>query len=367
MSKKNSLLPSGFADVLPPLAAQESRTVARLMNDFRRFGYEQVKPPIMEFESSLLDDSSLGIGQQTFRVMDPESQEMMAIRADMTTQINRIASTRLKDEPRPLRICYTGQVLRVKGEGLYAERQLAQTGAELIGVENAEADAESLIIAVNSVNNLGIKNISVDISLPTLPKILGAGSDLLSAISRKDMAAIKRRAGKNSEKYLALAAANNISALEKISKQKISKQAADLIKRVLQIHKLVKAKLPSLNITFDLLEHRGFEYYSGFSFSIFCSKNNEELGRGGRYTIGRTGETGCGFSLSTNAILRSLPKKKPRAKILVPQNTSLEKITALQKEGLITICSLSDKDQNKNAKKLGCKFILVNGKKTIVK
>ncbi len=41
-----ALLPAGLADVLPPAAAFEARTVERLMRHFAGFGYERVKPSL---------------------------------------------------------------------------------------------------------------------------------------------------------------------------------------------------------------------------------------------------------------------------------------------------------------------------------
>ena len=54
---------------------------------------------------------------------------------DMTVQVARIAVTRLKHEPRPLRLSYGGNVIRVRGNALKPERQFTQVGTELIGVD----------------------------------------------------------------------------------------------------------------------------------------------------------------------------------------------------------------------------------------
>src|SRR3546814_4732936 len=86
----------------------------------------------------------------TFRLMDPVSQRMMGLRADMTPQVARIATTRLKKAPRPLRLCYGGQVLQVRGSQLRPERQFAQAGVELIGAPEESADAEVVLLAIRS-------------------------------------------------------------------------------------------------------------------------------------------------------------------------------------------------------------------------
>ncbi len=100
--------------------------------------------------------------------MDPISQRMIGLRADMTPQIARIATTRLKDAPRPLRLFYAGQVLRVRGGEIRAERQVGQVGAELIGSDAVAADIEVAAVAAEALTALGIAGLSVDLTLPTL-------------------------------------------------------------------------------------------------------------------------------------------------------------------------------------------------------
>jgi ATP phosphoribosyltransferase regulatory subunit len=117
-----ALLPLGLRDLLPPDAAAEALVVGRMMAVLESHGYQRVKPPLAEFEESLLSGPGAAMAQETFRLMDPVSQRMIGLRADMTPQVARIAATRLRNVPRPLRLCYAGQVLRVKGGQLRPER-----------------------------------------------------------------------------------------------------------------------------------------------------------------------------------------------------------------------------------------------------
>ena len=125
----------------------------------------------------------------------------MGVRADMTTQVARIAATRLGDAPRPLRLSYTGEVLRIRGSQLRPERQFAQVGAELIGTKSAAADIEIIEIAVGSLRKIGVPNLSVDLNIPPLVPALMDGMGLLSAdyqalreaLDRKDVSAVRER------------------------------------------------------------------------------------------------------------------------------------------------------------------------------
>src|SRR5438067_10457740 len=97
-----ALLPAGLYDLLPPDAAIEAEVTARLMGVLASHGYERVKPPLVEFEETLLSGVGSTMASDTFRTMDPISHRMIGIRADMTLQVARIAATRLSHKPRPL-------------------------------------------------------------------------------------------------------------------------------------------------------------------------------------------------------------------------------------------------------------------------
>ena len=132
-----ALLPAGLRDLLPPDAETEAAVGGGA--DGRcspRTATQRVKPPLLEFEDSLLAGAGAAVAEQTFRLMDPDSQRMMGLRADTTPQVARIATTRLATAPRPLRLSYAGQCLRVRGSQLAPDRQIAQAGIELIGPDS---------------------------------------------------------------------------------------------------------------------------------------------------------------------------------------------------------------------------------------
>lgn len=61
-----ALLPAGLHDLLPPEAEREAALVERAMGVFRSHGYERVKPPLVEFEESLVSGVGRAWARQTF-------------------------------------------------------------------------------------------------------------------------------------------------------------------------------------------------------------------------------------------------------------------------------------------------------------
>jgi len=370
-SAANALLPTGLSDLLPPDAAFEAAVVDRLTALFGTQGYERIKPPLIEFETSLLAGAGAAMAEHTFRLMDPISHRMMGLRADMTPQVARIAATRLKNAPRPLRLSYAGQVLRVKGTELKPARQLGQAGVELIGAEGPAADAEVILLAAEALSALGVEGLTIDLNLPTLvpaaAQALGfrkpAIRSLVQALDRKDAAAVAGHAGRHAALFQGLIAAAGparraLAALERLD---LPVEAAEERRRLGEVVAHVFRALPKLHLTIDPAEHRGFEYYNGVGFSLFARGARNELGRGGRYVSGE-GEPSTGFSLYLDSLIQALPAPAAPRRILLPLGTARRAAAALRRQGWVTIGALhATADMMAEARRLHCSHVWQGG------
>ncbi len=372
-SAKKALLPDGLRDVLPPDAAWEASVVGGLVACFASRGYERVSPPLVEFEESLLDGAGQAMAPATFRLMDPVTQRMMGVRADMTLQIARIAATRLKQAPRPLRLAYAGDVLRVKGSQLRPERQFVQAGAEIIGADDAAADAEIILMAVEALGRAGVADLSVDINLPTLAPALCESLDLDAAVTatlraaldRKDAAAVRAVGGAAAELLGALMLASGPAdqAIAALADLDLPEAADAERERLSAVAALVREAAPSLMLTVDPVEHRGFEYQTGLSFTVFAKGVRGEMGRGGRYHVNGGGEPATGFSLFLDSVLRALPAPAREERLYLPHGTKPAVGAARRDEGWLTVAGLAPEgDADAEAGRLGCTHILRDGK-----
>ena len=372
---ERALLPAGFMDVLPPHAACEAQTVERLIEVFAGYGYERVKPPLIEFEETLLAGSGAALTKATFRLMDPVSQRMLALRSDMTTQIARIAETRLGHQPRPLRLSYAGQVLRVRGTELRPERQFGQVGAELVGAPSGAADVEVIAMAAAALAAVGIGGLCVDLGAPSLVPAIVAdrGLDaatqarLTDALDRKDSSAVKAlepAVGVATVDLLVrlLAAAGPARpALERLIAEDLPAAAISVQRDLVAVADGLAAAGVDLTLSVDPVEWRGFEYHSGVTFSLFARGAPGELGRGGRYRTG-AGEDATGVSLFMDAVLTALPAAQRMRRVLLPAGTPGAEGGRLRSEGWVTVSALdSGIEPAAEARRLGCSHALIEG------
>lgn len=373
--ERNALLPAGLRDVLPPDAAFESEIVERLVAFFAARGYERVKPPLIEFEDSLLSGAGVAVAPQTFRLMDPVSQRMMGVRADITPQIARIARTRLAGAPRPLRLSYAGDVLRVRGSQLRPERQIVQVGAELIGSAAPAADAEIIVMAVEAIAGLGVTGLSVDLTVPRLVPSLFAqhridGDTAVSvraALDRKDSAGVAAAAGPASAALAGLLAATGPvdDALEKLGSIDLPETASAERARVAEVVGLIRAAAPGITLTLDPVEHRGFEYHTGIGFTVFAAGLSGELAGGGRYRAHNgdgapeAGERATGVTLYVDTILGTLRPTRDERRVLAPAGTPAAILAGLRDESWTTVMTLEPvADLEAEAARVGCSHVL---------
>ena len=346
-----ALLPEGLRDRLPPQADAAAAILRAALDAIRAHGYERVAPPLAEYEEALAGRLKSGTARDLLRVVDPLSQRTLALRPDITTQVGRIAATRLAHRPRPLRLSYGGPVVKLRASQLRPEREMTQIGAELIGHDNAAAAAEIVALSVEALAAAGAKGITVDLTLPDLVETLAAGP---LPIADADAAQVRALLDAKDAGGLAAIGADAWLPLievagavpEAIARLRAFDASGALATRIAGLE-IVAARLAGLaTVTLDPTERHGFEYQSWLGFSLFAEGLTGEVGRGGAYTIlhgdGRE-EPAIGFSIYPDPLLDIVaPEENARRRIFLPLDHDRETAAALRARGWITVAAVSD-------------------------
>lgn len=366
----SALLPNGFMDLLPEEAEAEAYAIQTLMTHFQSFGYSRIKPPLAEFEDTLLAPGpGAAMARDTFRVMDSVSHKMLGLRADITPQIARIVCTALKDEPKPLRLCYANDVLRTRAGQLRAVRQFCQVGCEMVGDQMPGSYVEQVMIAVLGLKALGLQNITLDFTMPMAFDALyekenkGEDKDALAAIlslrSRDELASMR---GPLAKKLLALLRASGpmAEALPELSRMALPSDVAAQVKDLCDIQAALRKAfsecgITDVSLTLDVFETKGSQYYKGLAFSLFAGGVRGEVGRGGHYGVqfgaGDAGLTATGFTLYMDTIRKALGTRPIPKRIAVLPGTAWDDVLRLQADGWVTVL-VRDKTEAKGFDKI---------------
>lgn len=372
---RQALLPEGFRDQLAPKAEFEAALVRGLMDTFTSHGYDRVAPPVVEYEDSLLVGAGATRGEQMFRLMDPDTQRMMAVRADMTIQMSRLAATRLSESERPLRLSYTGNVLRTKGSQIRPTRQFVQAGIELIGSASLEAEFEVIAVAVEALTNAGVQSLSLDFTVAPLVQMLCEQHKLsdsdcalaFEALDAKDSGALDSLPNNARQQFdvLLASAGHAKTAIEGLRSLELKGAAGQLVARLGRLIAMVESELSNIQITVDPCESYGFEYKSGIGFSLFAKGSQSELGRGGRYLVNHangTNEEATGFSVYLDSVMAAVKMPVTAKRLFLPKGSDRAVCEQYRRDGWRTIQGLTDAaDPANEAQRLGCSHMLVNG------
>jgi ATP phosphoribosyltransferase regulatory subunit len=308
--------------------------------------------------------------------MDPDSQRMLGVRADTTPQVARIANTRLAGAPRPLRLSYAGQCLRVRGSHLAPDRQVAQAGIELIGSDAAEADAEIVLAGAEALAAIGLTHVSFDLTMPTMAGLLldsetftpQSRAALAHALDRKDVAAVTALGGSLAATLTALllAAGEATPALKALSEAALPPEARALADRLAAVVAAIRARAPALRLTIDPLEFRGFRYHTGPCITVYALGHQQELGRGGRYVSGER-EPATGLTLFPDAILEVATSPALRPRLFLPHGCAAETAARFRHDGFATVSALDEPSpggapsHEDEARRLLCTHVMRDG------
>lgn len=320
---KRWMLPEGVEESLPPVSWQMEDLRRKLLDTYRKTGYELVLPPLLEHLDSLLTGTGSDLEAQTFKLTDPASGRLLGLRADMTPQAARIAARHYADK-KTVRLCYLGTVLRTQPDSLGGSRSPRQVGCELFGDPSVSADIEVLQLMLKTLKLAGIRNAHLDLGHVGIYRAItgklkldgeaeAALFDILQRKSQpdlKDFAAARKLKPAVAQSLFELIGLNGDVTVLKRARATLAQAGAEAGAALDDLERTVKELLkgnPKLPVHIDLAELRGYRYQTGMVFAAFVPGHGRELARGGRYD-GVGSEFGVprpatGFSADMNELL----------------------------------------------------------------
>lgn len=354
------LLPEHIADVLPSEARRIEELRRAVLDTARSYGYELVMPPLVEHLESLLSGTGHELDLRTFKLVDQLSGRSLGLRADTTAQVARIDAHLLNREG-VTRLCYCGPVVHTRPASLRGTRELLQFGAELYGHGGLEADLEVQDLALDSLRDIGLPGLVLDLADARLVRGLLAG--VVCEAARLDE--VYRALAAKDARALALLTAGFAEPVRDGLQALVSlygdAEVLDAAQRCLPQRPLIRAALadlrrlaehaalahPGVRVGFDLADLSGYTYYTGARFAVYAEGASDALLRGGRYdevgaVFGRN-RPAVGFSTDLKALAGLTAAHGRRAAVRAPwsEDTSLRAaVRKLREQGETVVCVL---------------------------
>ena len=159
-------LPRGARDLLPTAARRRARLSQALLASLDRWGYDPVVTPAIEYFAVFGRWLTERDRQRCVRFIEAGTGELVTLRSDITPQIARLSELQLGDRlaaGEALRLCYAAEVVRL-GEDTRGQATHSQVGAELLGDDGPDADAELILVCAEALRASGLPHPQLELA-----------------------------------------------------------------------------------------------------------------------------------------------------------------------------------------------------------
>ena len=154
--------PEGVRDIYNEECAKKLALQNRLHKMLHLYGYHDIQTPMFEFFDVFRKEIGTIPSKELYKFFDREG-ETLALRPDMTPQIARAAATLFQEEELPVRLCYMGSTFINHSSYQGRLKENTQMGAEFIGIDSVEADAEMLSLVVDCLKKAGLEEFQINV------------------------------------------------------------------------------------------------------------------------------------------------------------------------------------------------------------
>lgn len=162
MNQNRLITPEGTRDLLFEDCISRHLVESKIKDVLVPRGFAEVITPALEFYD-VFSPENHGIPQENMYKLVDMKGRLMAVKPDLTMPIARLACTRLRDHPLPLRLYYNQNAYRINPADSGHSDEVDQIGIEMIGVGGRRADLEALDLAIRSMESCGLNNYRIEI------------------------------------------------------------------------------------------------------------------------------------------------------------------------------------------------------------
>lgn len=288
-------VPPGVQCFVGDEARRRRRIEECVVSVFEGWDYEEIIPPLFDYADVFAGQA---LAPKTYSFVGRDGT-LLALRPDFTSLLAKVAAGRLAHRPAPIRLYYSGEVLRYEPPKAGRQSELFQMGLEHLGGGPPAADAEILAVAAECLEALGVRgwvlalgHVGVFNGLLEGAALDAAGLERLrERVDSKDAeGAHEALAGAGVSREVSDAVLRLTALSGDASVLAEAERALAFSPRALTALAELRATVEALgaaglgsHLALDLGEVRGLDYYTGLVFRVYAPGLGFEVGGGGRY------------------------------------------------------------------------------------
>lgn len=337
--KKKLHTPEGVRDIYNVECGKKLALESRLKKVFHLYGYHDIQTPTIEYFDVFREEIGTIPANDLYKFFDKDGNTLV-LRPDITPSIARASATLFKDENLPIRLCYTGNTFVNHSSYQGRLRETTQMGAEFVGDDSVEADAEMLALVIESMLTIGLKEFQLCVGNVDFFQSLIEDASLDEEAEERVRELIGNRNYFGVEEFLdsiqakrsskeAFSALNEliggIDILEKAENLAPNSKGVMAIRRLEKIYHILRYYGVEKFVTFDLSMTGTYGYYTGIVFRGYTYGTGDAVVKGGRYDhlIEKFGKKSpsIGFAIVIDELVSALTRQKIR--IVYPRKNTI--------------------------------------------
>ena len=320
--------PEGVRDIYHEECAKKLALQNRLHKTLHLYGYHDIQTPMYEYFDVFRKEIGTIPSRELYKFFDRDGNTLV-LRPDITPQIARATATLFKDDELPARLCYMGNTFINHSSYQGRLKESTQMGAEMIGLDAADADAEMLALVIDCLKNAGLEEFQTSIGNVDFFQSLIEESEIDDETEERLRELINNRNFFGADELLEEADAKPVSRkafsalsemvggveiLEEAKKVAPSKKAMKAIRRLEKIYAILSVYKMEQYITFDLSMSGIYGYYTGIIFRGYTFGTGDAIVKGGRYDkllkyFGKDAPA-IGFAIASDQLLAAIQRQK---------------------------------------------------------
>lgn len=328
---KNQLLhtPEGVRDIYNEECEKKLELQDRLHKALKRHGYHSIQTPTFEFFDIFGKEVGTIPSSELYKFFDREGNTLV-LRPDITPSIARSAAKYFMDEDMPIRLSYMGNTFINNHSYQGRLKESTQLGAELIGDDTVDADAEMIAMAIDALKSSGLKDFQISVGhvefFRGLMEAAGLSEEqeevIWELIANKNFFGVEEEISdcsmnQNLKELFGMLGTiyDNAASFEEAKTY-----AADYpkvykaIRRLEDLDAVLKVYDVDKYVTYEFGMLSSYHYYTGVIFAGYTYGSGEPIVKGGRYdkllTYFGKDAASIGFAIVVDQLMAAISRQK---------------------------------------------------------
>ncbi|GHU44386.1 ATP phosphoribosyltransferase regulatory subunit [Clostridia bacterium] len=329
MIQKRLHTPEGVRDIYNEECGQKLILQETLQRVLWQYGFSAIETPSFEFFDVFGQEIGTVPSKDLYKFFDREGNTLV-LRPDITPSVARLAASYFSEDDMPKRLWYQGHVFINNSSYQGRLKETTQLGAELIGDDSIEADAELLVLAVRLLLAAGLTDFQLALGHVGFFRSLIQAADLDEDVTAEITALIENKNFFGVEEVLAPLSLppalkelfgklggfyQNTDSLEKVKElAKDYPEVAKSIDRIAAVYEVLVLYGVEGHISIELSILSPYHYYTGIIFAGYTYGSGEAVVKGGRYDhllsgFGKNAPS-IGFAITIDQLMATLYRQK---------------------------------------------------------